>query len=193
MRAWGRCQTGQRRNAIEPHGASATLPLLAARFGPGEPQVLAQQSQKRLAIGALDHHILAGHHALNRFIPIRVMRVDALYFLEEYPLTDSFETIHIYYSDPWPKHRHHRRRLWQPRLLPLIERSLKPGGTLLLKTDVTEYFDVIQRLLSASTILQCKETRRLDEEPMPGDYDSNFQRKAVEQGHPLHWQRWQKR
>jgi tRNA (guanine-N7-)-methyltransferase len=121
-----------------------------------------------------------------------VLRVDALYFLEEYPLTDAFQAIHIYYSDPWPKHRHHRRRLWQPRLVPLVERALISGGTLYLKTDVTEYFDVIQRVLGDAKGLRLVESRRLDEEPMPGDYDSNFQRKAVRQGHPLHWQKWQR-
>jgi tRNA (guanine-N7-)-methyltransferase len=123
---------------------------------------------------------------------VRVLRVDALYFLEEYPLTDAFQAIHIYYSDPWPKHRHHRRRLWQPRLVPLIERSLVAGGTLYLKTDVTEYFEVIQRVLGEAKGLRLVEDRRLDIEPLPGDYDSNFQRKAVKQGHPLHWQKWQR-
>jgi len=121
---------------------------------------------------------------------VRVLRVDALYFLEEFPTPGAFQALHIYYSDPWPKNRHHRRRLWQPRLVPLIEQSLEAGGKLYLKTDVTEYFEVIQRVLGASKVLRCEETRRLDEEPMPGDYNSNFQRKAVEQGHPLHWQRW---
>jgi tRNA (guanine-N7-)-methyltransferase len=123
---------------------------------------------------------------------VRVLRVDALYFLEEFPTPGAFQTIHIYYSDPWPKTRHHRRRLWQPRLVPLIERALAPDGILLLKTDVTSYFEVIQQVLGESKLLRCEDTRRIDLEPMSGDYDSNFQRKAVEQGHPLHWQRWRR-
>jgi tRNA (guanine-N7-)-methyltransferase len=123
---------------------------------------------------------------------VRVLRVDALYFLEEFPPPAAFQAIHIYYSDPWPKKRHHKRRLWQPRLVPLLERTLAPGGTLLLKTDVTAYFDVIQEVLGASSLLHCEGTRRIDLEPLPGDYDSNFQRKAVQQGHPLHWQRWRR-
>lgn len=123
---------------------------------------------------------------------VRLLRCDAIYFLEDYPPDGSVDAFHVYYSDPWPKTRHHKRRLWRPEFVRQIERVLRPGGLLRLKTDVTEYFGIIRGLLDASPSLALREERRLDIEPMAGDYQTNFQRKAVEAGHPLHFQVWER-
>ncbi|MCB2156975.1 tRNA (guanosine(46)-N7)-methyltransferase TrmB [bacterium] len=123
---------------------------------------------------------------------VRVLRCDALYFLEDYPPEHSVDTYHVYYSDPWPKKRHHRRRLWQPRFIEILRRTLKPGGRLFMKTDVTEYFEVIDGLLHGADFLELVHERRLDLDPMGGDYETNFQNKAIEQGHPLHYQEWRR-
>lgn len=123
---------------------------------------------------------------------VRLLRCDALYFLEDYPADHSVDTYHVYYSDPWPKKRHHRRRLWQPRFIEILRRTLKRDGRLFMKTDVTDYFEVIDGLLHASGFLDLVHERRLDLDPLEGDYETNFQRKAIEQGHPLHYQLWRR-
>jgi tRNA (guanine-N7-)-methyltransferase len=124
---------------------------------------------------------------------VRLLRVDAPYFLEDYPAAGSVRAAHVYYSDPWPKTRHHKRRLWTPRFRAILERLLQPGGYVFLKTDVTDYFRVIDRVMKESTVLELVDERRLDEQDMPGDITTNFQRKAIEAGHPLHYQQWRKR
>lgn len=124
---------------------------------------------------------------------VRLLRCDAPYFLAEFPAEASIHAIHIYYSDPWPKTKHHKRRLWQPSLVPLLERAIRPGGLLYMKTDVTEYFEVIDGVLRAAENLELVDARRLDLEPMEGDHETNFQRKAREKGHPLHYQLWRRR
>ncbi len=123
----------------------------------------------------------------------RVLRADALYFLADYVADSAIDVYHIYYSDPWPKTRHHKRRLWRPEIVPLLERTMKPGADLFLKTDVPEYFDVIQGVLGAAAYLELVEDKRIDLEPLAGDHETNFQRKAREKGHPLHWQHWRRK
>lgn len=123
----------------------------------------------------------------------RVLRCDALFFMADYVADASIDAYHIFYSDPWPKTRHHKRRLWRPAIVPLLERTIRPGGDLFLKTDVTSYFEVIQTVLGAAEKLELVAERRLDLDPMPGDSETNFQRKAREQGHPLHWQHWRRK
>lgn len=116
----------------------------------------------------------------------RIIRCDALYFLEDYPAADSVDSYIILYSDPWPKNRHHRRRVFQPRLLPILERTLRPGGLLRVKTDVTEYYNVIVALFRTAPFLELVYDKRLDLEPDPEDLETNFQTKAREKGHPIH-------
>lgn len=117
---------------------------------------------------------------------IRIVRVDALYFMEEYFLPESVDAFIILFSDPWPKKRHHKRRLFQPRLLEAIRKSLKPGGTLHIKTDVSEYYTVIVRLFESADFLEKLADQRLDEQSLEDDIVTNFQRKALEKGHPIH-------
>lgn len=120
---------------------------------------------------------------------VRVLGCDAPYFLANHLPDACIDACHIYFSDPWPKKRHHKRRLWSPSFLPILERVLAPGGLLLMKTDVTAYFEVIDELLRSAPFLRLEDNRRLDAEPMDGDIITNFQNKALAAGHPIYYQR----
>lgn len=127
------------------------------------------------------------------YLNTRIVRCDALYFLEDYAAPDSVDAYIILYSDPWPKTKHHKRRLFQPRLLPILERTMKQGAPLTIKTDVTEYYDVIIELFQSAPFLELEFDKRLDLEPEADDIETNFQRKAIEQGHPLHYMRYRRK
>jgi tRNA (guanine-N7-)-methyltransferase len=116
----------------------------------------------------------------------RAMHCDAFYFLEEYVADESVDSYIILFSDPWFKKRHHKRRVFSPRLLPILERTLKPGGTLVVKTDISEYYEVMVELLDPAVFLDKVYDKRLDLNPEDGDIVTNYQRKAVEKGHPIH-------
>lgn len=59
----------------------------------------------------------------------------------------SIQAYHVYFPDPWPKDRHHKRRLFNPRLLEKMAETLHPDGKLFLKTDHAEYYaDARQRI-----------------------------------------------
>lgn len=127
------------------------------------------------------------------FLNTRIVHGDAHYFLEEFVAPASVDAYIILYSDPWPKKRHHKRRFFQPRLLPTLQRTMKPGGLLTVKTDVTSYYEVIAELLGGAPFLETIHDRRLDLEPDPDDIPTNFQSKAIEKGHPLHAMKYRRR
>src|SRR2546423_280538 len=71
----------------------------------------------------------------------RTVRAEASYFLTEFVPPESISVLHIYFPDPWPKARHHKRRLIQPKFVPLAERVLRVGGRLQIVTDHQGYFE----------------------------------------------------
>lgn len=72
---------------------------------------------------------------------LRVLRLESLYTLEWLLPEASLDRVHLLCPDPWPKAKHHRRRLFQRPFLDAVVRVLKPGGELLFKTDHTGYFE----------------------------------------------------
>lgn len=70
---------------------------------------------------------------------VRVARGDALDLLRHQIPRDSLDAVHIFFPDPWPKSRHHKRRLVQQAHVPLLRSRLRPGGTLHLATDWPPY------------------------------------------------------
>ena len=81
---------------------------------------------------------------------LRVIRHDALEVLEKMIPDRLLEGIHLYFPDPWPKKRHHKRRLVQPDFAALAARKLAPGGVLHAATDWDDYAAQMLEVLSAS-------------------------------------------
>ncbi|MHC4286362.1 MAG: tRNA (guanosine(46)-N7)-methyltransferase TrmB [Planctomycetota bacterium] len=77
---------------------------------------------------------------------VRIMRTDAVHFLTEFIPDNSVDFFHIYFPDPWPKKRHHKRRLLCPANLEQLIRALKTDGQLKIATDHAEYFEQIRKL-----------------------------------------------
>ena len=85
---------------------------------------------------------------------VRLILVDAGYFLDEFVPDDFLSAIYVHFPDPWPKKRHQKRRLIQPKFLQLVARVLTPGGRLQVVTDHKDYFDHIVEVVSSSSLLQ---------------------------------------
>ncbi len=78
---------------------------------------------------------------------VRIIRTEAASFIAEFVPDDSVECFHIYFPDPWPKKRHHKRRFLCPANLEQLLRCLKTGGQIRITTDHAEYFEVIKELI----------------------------------------------
>jgi tRNA (guanine-N7-)-methyltransferase len=70
---------------------------------------------------------------------LRLLRGDAQELLTEHIAAQRLHGVRIYFPDPWPKRRHHKRRLVRPEFVRLVASRLAPGGTLHLATDWEPY------------------------------------------------------
>jgi tRNA (guanine-N7-)-methyltransferase len=86
----------------------------------------------------------------DRLKNVRVIRHDALEVLEKMIPDAALAGIHLFFPDPWPKKRHHKRRLVQPDFAALAARKLAPGGVLHAATDWDDYATQMLEVLSGS-------------------------------------------
>ncbi len=85
---------------------------------------------------------------------VRIIQHDAVDVLRDMVPPDSLAAIHVFFPDPWPKKRHHKRRLLQPGFVELAASRLAPGGLLHVATDWQEYAEQVLAVLSASKLLR---------------------------------------
>jgi tRNA (guanine-N7-)-methyltransferase len=81
---------------------------------------------------------------------LRVICHDAVEVLQHQLPPASIALVHIFFPDPWPKKRHHKRRLIQPAFVELLARVIAPGGTLRLATDWEAYAQHMRAVIDAS-------------------------------------------
>ena len=84
---------------------------------------------------------------------VRVVRRDAVDVVAKMIAPASLAGIHVYFPDPWPKKRHHKRRLLQPAFVHALAQRLAPGGYLHVATDWEPYALEILATLSAEPLL----------------------------------------
>jgi tRNA (guanine-N7-)-methyltransferase len=85
---------------------------------------------------------------------LRLLRGDAVMVLRRCIEPDSLEGIRVFFPDPWPKRKHHKRRLVQPDFVALAASRLRTGGTLHLATDWEHYADQMLEVCSAEPLLR---------------------------------------
>ena len=85
---------------------------------------------------------------------IRIIQHDAVDVVNHMLLPDSLDGIHIYFPDPWPKKRHHKRRLVQSPFIKQLVSRLKPGGYIHCATDWEDYAMQMMEVLSAEEALK---------------------------------------
>jgi tRNA (guanine-N7-)-methyltransferase len=110
-----------------------------------------------------------------RLSNVRVIRHDAVDVLEQMVADASLLAIHLFFPDPWPKKRHHKRRLVQPPLAALMARKLMAGGTLHAATDWPDYAEQMAAVFGAEPLL----------EPAAGGFTSRPPTKFASRGQRL--------
>jgi len=84
---------------------------------------------------------------------LRVIQHDAVEVVRDMIAPGSLDGIHLFFPDPWPKKRHHKRRLVQPTFVSLLASRLKPGGYLHCATDWGDYAEQMLSVLCAEPSL----------------------------------------
>lgn len=125
---------------------------------------------------------LRRHNCLNA----RTVRAEASFFLTEHVPEASLSVLHIYFPDPWPKARHHKRRLIQPKFMPLVLRVLKSGGRLQIVTDHQGYFEENIEPSVRGSSLQVVDYNRPGSAADGEFVGTNFERKYRREGRPFY-------
>ncbi len=89
---------------------------------------------------------------------LRVLRLEAAYSVEFMLPAAAAAAVHVYFPDPWPKRRHHGRRLINPAFVATVCRALAPGGRFYLRTDDLDYFKHMGEVCGACPLLKRAET-----------------------------------
>ena len=89
---------------------------------------------------------------------IRIVRHDAVEVLERMLADGSLAAIHLFFPDPWPKKRHHKRRLVQPSFVLLIKEKLSAGGIVHLATDWPDYAEHMEAVFSENAFFEKAQT-----------------------------------
>ncbi|WP_370745921.1 tRNA (guanosine(46)-N7)-methyltransferase TrmB [Mycolicibacterium brumae] len=115
---------------------------------------------------------------------IRLIRGDGLEVLQHLISPGSLTGVRVFFPDPWPKARHHKRRLLQPETLTLIADRLRPGGVLHAATDHADYAEHIAEIGAGHPLL-CRVTDRHELATLPISVarpTTKYEAKAAEVG-----------
>jgi len=115
---------------------------------------------------------------------LRVAHGDALELLRNRMPPGSLAAIHAFFPDPWPKARHHKRRLFQPGHVELLRSRLAGGGALWAATDWAGYAEAIRAVLAADPELVDPSSGWAP--GPPGRPPTKYERRAREAGRPVY-------
>jgi tRNA (guanine-N7-)-methyltransferase len=120
---------------------------------------------------------------------VRIIRVDAAVFIENHIPDCSLSMFHLYFPDPWPKKRHHKRRFFCDENLAQVHRILQAGGIMNIATDHQGYFEqmteVAGKALAQDLFEQIPFIRPVGaaDGEMVG---TNYERKYLKEGRPTY-------
>jgi tRNA (guanine-N7-)-methyltransferase len=134
-------------------GAPAPL-IVDIGFGDGKATLALAQAHTNAAILAIDVHTpgvadLLRELAAQNITNVRVMHADAVHVMEQLIPLRSVHAVRTLFPDPWPKTRHHKRRMVQPSIVDLFTDRIEIGGTWHLASDWMPYVDAMMGVFGA--------------------------------------------
>jgi len=165
----------------ETFGRSAPV-VLEIGSGMGETTAAIAQAHPDTDYLAIEVHGPGVGSLLNRIdalalANLRVIRHDAVEVLERMIPDGALAGIHLFFPDPWPKKRHHKRRLVQPAFAALAARKLAAGGYFHAATDWPEYAEQMEAVLNSSSLFTREQPRDRPE--------TKFERRGLGLGHAV--------
>lgn len=172
-------------------GRSGSTRVLEIGFGNGEATAeLARRHPDWDILGIEVHRPGVGHLLLaaqeHGLWNLRVSTHDAVEVLRDQLPERSLDRIHIWFPDPWPKTRHHKRRIIRPDFVELLGTRLKPGGVLHLATDWAPYAERMLEVMEAvpgfrNTAVGSDYCPRPESRP-----ETHFERRGLRKGHQVY-------
>ena len=173
------------------HESSAPFEI---EIGSGKGTFLLQESQKRVEpnyLGfewAAEFYRYAADRIRRNHIPnVKMMHGDATEFLRFWCEDNVADVLHLYFSDPWPKTRHHKRRVIQGASLETFHRILKRGGLVHVVTDHDALWEWCEDHFDRYTHLFARTEFSTSPSAHKGELvGTNFERKYRREGRPFH-------
>ena len=116
---------------------------------------------------------------------LRLIRHDAVEVLDAMIPAGSLSRVNLYFPDPWPKKRHHKRRIVQPRFLETVAKCLSVGGSLNIATDWANYAEHIEITIRESGRFECAERRAHGGDKPLDRPGTKFERRGLRRGHRI--------
>lgn len=160
--------------------------FLEIGFGMGETTVTIAQAHPQNDYLAIDVHTPGVGSLLKQIEEsglsnLRIIQHDAVEVLQRMLPPECLDGAHIFFPDPWPKARHHKRRLIQPQFIALLSERLKHGGYVHVATDWEEYAQQILQVLGNEPQLA---NTAADYAPCPAYRPSTkFEQRGLKLGH----------
>ncbi|HJP29045.1 MAG TPA: tRNA (guanosine(46)-N7)-methyltransferase TrmB [Candidatus Latescibacteria bacterium] len=127
---------------------------LEVELGFGKGRLLLDAAQRRqehnfIGVEVAGKYLRLAHDRARRrqLTNLRFVHGDAREFVEFFLPADSVRAMHVYFPDPWPKKKHHKRRLLDADFIDQTLRVLEPAGRLWIATDHSEYYEAIVEVL----------------------------------------------
>ena len=162
--------------------------LLDIGFGAGETLVSIAQSKLDISLLGAEVYqsgigtVLSKADEFN-LENIKIVNEDAEDLLQNKIPDNSFDVIIMFYPDPWPKRRHHKRRLIKKEFIDLLNKKLKPSGIFYFKTDWKDYFDKVVLLFEGPS---WEDLNLMDlEEHLRDIPPTSFEKKAIQANRSL--------
>lgn len=159
-------------------------------FGMGDALVsMAKAHPEHDYLGIDVYHPGVGHLLMqiesNQLTNVRAVCADAMDVLQDSLPSHSLDAVYLFFPDPWPKKRHHKRRLIQPEFLNLLAKRMKSGSYLYLATDWQDYAQQMLQVLEAAPEFTNKMTAshfapRPPERPL-----TKFEQRGLRLGHSV--------
>ena len=163
-------------------------------IGSGKGTFLLQEAQKRTEPNYLGfewsaefYRYAADRLRRNHISNVKMVYGDATEFLQFWCEDSIADVIHLYFSDPWPKTRHHKRRVIQDRTLQIFHRVLKKGGIVYVVTDHDDLWEWCEEHFVQNTALFNRVEFGAAPSAGAGELvGTNFERKYKREGRPFH-------
>lgn len=164
--------------------------VLEIGFGNGESLIeQASANPQSDFIGIEVHEPGAGHCLLlakqSNIANLRIIVHDAFEVLQSQIPDNGLCRVNLYFPDPWPKKRHHKRRILQPEFLALVARKLTPGGSLHIATDWENYALHIDEILASDRQFCVAERREHAGENALDRPMTKFEKRGLGKGHRI--------
>ena len=116
---------------------------------------------------------------------LKIIQRDVMEVLGQMLPMTSFEVVNLFFPDPWPKKRHHKRRLVQANFVEAIAGILKPGGLLHIATDWTDYTEHIEKLFLETEKFIERSPKKITEQALAQRLPTKFERRGKLLGHTV--------